>query len=214
MVLLLQTEQYKPALDLASSLREDNQNSFQIIFGMAYALYRLNREKEASDVVKTLIAKGDYEDRGLIHMKAQIVCFSIPPTVLLIKYCAQRNTVVEITKRPWIYIPKFMIHLFQYVFRILYLLRTANLTLPQPLKAIRRAIGFAHQFNGSTNTPRLFAEWLPAFTSFLASELGRYLRRRTTPSYCSSRYSFYVWNDSNEQRRCLACQETTSFKSA
>lgn len=76
LVLLLQTEQYKSALDLAKSLQASSQGSFQILFGMAYALYRLNSETEASDVVSTITPNGDYEDRGLMHMKAQIVCSS------------------------------------------------------------------------------------------------------------------------------------------
>ncbi|GJJ08421.1 hypothetical protein Clacol_002637 [Clathrus columnatus] len=72
LILLLQTEQYKLALELAQSLRDSNRSSFQSAFGMAYALYRLNRELEASDVANSITPNGEHESRALMHLKAQI----------------------------------------------------------------------------------------------------------------------------------------------
>jgi signal recognition particle subunit SRP72 len=74
LALLLHTEQYAPALALAESLSGDAEHTaFALEFGRAYALYRLNREPEASDVVKQINPEGDHEARGVMHMEAQIV---------------------------------------------------------------------------------------------------------------------------------------------
>jgi signal recognition particle subunit SRP72 len=75
--LLLHNEQYLAALALSETLLEGEEHaSFQVLFGKAYALYRLTREQEAADVVKIIKPEGGHEERGVLHMEAQIVSVS------------------------------------------------------------------------------------------------------------------------------------------
>jgi signal recognition particle subunit SRP72 len=70
--LLLQTEQYNPALALIGS----DDKASQYTFEQAYSLYRLQREEEAQGILETIKhAKGN-EDRGVLHLEAQLVCVS------------------------------------------------------------------------------------------------------------------------------------------
>ena len=79
LALLLHTEQYAPALALAESLSSDTgPTMFALEFGRAYALYRLNCESAAGDVVRRIQPAGDHEERGVLHMEAQIVCRPFP----------------------------------------------------------------------------------------------------------------------------------------
>lgn len=66
--LLLQTDEYVAALELAAA----PEHGFQ----KAYALYRLNREVDAASVVKELKAADLNDDaaRGIEHLEAQMVC--------------------------------------------------------------------------------------------------------------------------------------------
>lgn len=75
LALLLHTDQHASALALSETLIQgEQQATFSLLFGKAYALYRLNREPEAHDVVLDIKPMGEYEERGVMHMKAQIVC--------------------------------------------------------------------------------------------------------------------------------------------
>jgi signal recognition particle subunit SRP72 len=62
----LQTEQYGAALNLVEALDEEHGHDF----GRAYSLYRLQREDEAQLALKKLL---DEDDRGALHLEAQLV---------------------------------------------------------------------------------------------------------------------------------------------
>lgn len=63
--LLLQTEQYHPALSLIE--REDENQKWA--FERSYSFYRLQREEEARQILKD--QKGE-DDRGVMHLEAQL----------------------------------------------------------------------------------------------------------------------------------------------
>jgi signal recognition particle subunit SRP72 len=66
--LLLQTEQYDTALALIAEINE------QCSFERAYALYRLQREEDAAQVLKEIKNNGkEAEQRGAMHLEAQLV---------------------------------------------------------------------------------------------------------------------------------------------
>ncbi|OJA17334.1 hypothetical protein AZE42_05913 [Rhizopogon vesiculosus] len=65
--LLLQTEQYDAALALIAEI--DEQRSFE----RAYALYRIQREEDAAQVLKEIRSNGkEVEQRGAMHLEAQL----------------------------------------------------------------------------------------------------------------------------------------------
>ena len=64
---LLQTEQYQQALSLLG-------NASEYAFERAYLLYRLQRESEADEILDGIPAGEDGEDRGVLHLKAQMAC--------------------------------------------------------------------------------------------------------------------------------------------
>ncbi|KAG1738192.1 hypothetical protein EDB19DRAFT_1895679 [Suillus lakei] len=65
--LLLQTEQYDAALALIAEINE------QCSFERAYALYRLQREEDATQVLKEIKNNGkEAEQRGVMHLEAQL----------------------------------------------------------------------------------------------------------------------------------------------
>ncbi|KAH9856830.1 hypothetical protein C2E23DRAFT_459246 [Lenzites betulinus] len=67
--LLLQTDQYLAALALIDSVAgEENKHAFE----KAYSLYRLHREDEATGVVDALKTSEPEDDRGLVHLEAQL----------------------------------------------------------------------------------------------------------------------------------------------
>jgi len=72
--LLLQTEQYAPALSLIDTLDASSASKFD--FDKAYSLYRTHRETESTEVLDTIKERrqrdGDDEDRGVIHLEAQL----------------------------------------------------------------------------------------------------------------------------------------------
>lgn len=63
--LLLQTEQYKAALELMGE-------TDAYVFEKAYALYRLQQEVEASQKVDEIKTQHG-ADRGIVHLEAQMV---------------------------------------------------------------------------------------------------------------------------------------------
>jgi hypothetical protein len=66
--LLLQTEQYDTALALIAEIND------QSPFERAYALYRLQREEDAGQVLKEIKNDGkEPEQRGAMHLEAQLV---------------------------------------------------------------------------------------------------------------------------------------------
>ncbi|KAI0628422.1 hypothetical protein C8Q77DRAFT_1076768 [Trametes polyzona] len=67
--LLLQTDQYAAALALASG---DTGDSDEHGFEKAYALYRLHREDDATRVLDGLKEREQEDDRGLVHLEAQL----------------------------------------------------------------------------------------------------------------------------------------------
>ena len=72
--LLLQTEQYRAALSLIDSDDDHAHHAYE----RAYLLYRLSRESEARDVLKSIKGDQNAEDsRGLVHLEAQLACRSL-----------------------------------------------------------------------------------------------------------------------------------------
>ncbi|OSC98814.1 hypothetical protein PYCCODRAFT_1438972 [Trametes coccinea BRFM310] len=67
--LLLQTDQYAAALSMISG--EDEQGEGHA-FEKAYSLYRLHREDEAESVLDKLKTQEQAEDRGVVHLEAQL----------------------------------------------------------------------------------------------------------------------------------------------
>ncbi|THV07976.1 hypothetical protein K435DRAFT_642713 [Dendrothele bispora CBS 962.96] len=65
--LYLQTEQYAPALEIIASTGKEKH-----AFEKAYAYYRLQREDEASSVLEEIKEKNGVEDRGVMHLEAQL----------------------------------------------------------------------------------------------------------------------------------------------
>jgi signal recognition particle subunit SRP72 len=66
--LLLQTEQYDAALALIAEINE------QCSFERAYALYRIQHEEDATQVLKEIKNNGqEAEQRGAMHLEAQLV---------------------------------------------------------------------------------------------------------------------------------------------
>jgi signal recognition particle subunit SRP72 len=68
--LLLQTEQYNPALVLIDA----GDNTARHAFEQAYSHYRLQHEAEAEDILRAIKEEKGDEDRGLLHLEAQLVC--------------------------------------------------------------------------------------------------------------------------------------------
>ncbi|KAF5372845.1 hypothetical protein D9758_001579 [Tetrapyrgos nigripes] len=65
--LYLQTEQYLPSLDMIESESGDEH-----AFEKAYAFYRLQQEDEASAVLEDIKKKKGGDDRGVMHLEAQL----------------------------------------------------------------------------------------------------------------------------------------------
>lgn len=65
--LLLQTDQYAAALSLTESSKDQAYE-----YERVYSLYRLQREVEATDILKE-IRKRNEDDRGVSHLEAQLV---------------------------------------------------------------------------------------------------------------------------------------------
>ena len=57
---------YAEALSLLNA--EDSKETYE----RAYTLYRLQREKEARDILENIKKKGE-DDRGTVHLEAQLV---------------------------------------------------------------------------------------------------------------------------------------------
>ncbi|KAG9050828.1 hypothetical protein FS837_001938 [Tulasnella sp. UAMH 9824] len=68
--LLIQTDQYEPALELIKELPGPSDSSH--LFEQAYLLYRLQKEDEAAETVKRAQEAGSYEPRALSNLDAQI----------------------------------------------------------------------------------------------------------------------------------------------
>ncbi|KAF9047597.1 hypothetical protein BJ165DRAFT_1526887 [Panaeolus papilionaceus] len=66
--LLLQTEQYDAALTL---IDQDN-NKDTLAYEKAYSFYRLQRESDAKDLLTTIKAQNGDDDRGVVHLEAQL----------------------------------------------------------------------------------------------------------------------------------------------
>ncbi|KAF9479384.1 hypothetical protein BDN70DRAFT_834573 [Pholiota conissans] len=66
--LLLQTEQYDTALALIDS--EDDAD--KLAYERAYSLYRLQRESEAKEILDAIKKDKEEEDRGIMHLEAQL----------------------------------------------------------------------------------------------------------------------------------------------
>lgn len=67
--LLLQTEEYKQAIAMIQSSPEANKYEYE----MAYSLYRMHEEKQARDVLEKLKRAGRDQERGVMHLEAQLV---------------------------------------------------------------------------------------------------------------------------------------------
>lgn len=70
--LLLQTEQYSVALALI-----DGDDAYA--FEKAYSLYRTNQEVEAREALETTKKSKGEDDRGVIHLEAQLVRIQVAP---------------------------------------------------------------------------------------------------------------------------------------
>ncbi|KAF9461824.1 hypothetical protein BDZ94DRAFT_788803 [Collybia nuda] len=66
--LLLQTEQYDAALSLIDHDGENPSHAFET----AYSLYRLQREAKAKDIVQSIKDDEDVDNRGVVHLEAQL----------------------------------------------------------------------------------------------------------------------------------------------
>jgi len=66
--LLLQTEQYGAALSLIGQNNEDSRHAFE----RAYSFYRMQREEEARQVLTVVKEEMDEDDRGVMHLEAQL----------------------------------------------------------------------------------------------------------------------------------------------
>ncbi|TFK50782.1 hypothetical protein OE88DRAFT_1645077 [Heliocybe sulcata] len=66
--LLLQTEKYDAALALIDANNATNDRSFE----KAYSLYRLERETEAAELLNGIKSKDDADQRGALHLEAQL----------------------------------------------------------------------------------------------------------------------------------------------
>jgi signal recognition particle subunit SRP72 len=67
--LLLQTEQYDAALSIVGA----GENSTGHDFERSYSLYRLHREQEAVDGLKSIKEGNSGDERGALHLEAQLV---------------------------------------------------------------------------------------------------------------------------------------------
>ncbi|CDO72671.1 hypothetical protein BN946_scf184985.g90 [Trametes cinnabarina] len=67
--LLLQTDQYAAALTMIGG---EDANGDVHAFEKAYSLYRLHREDEAESVLEKLKAEEQADDRGVLHLEAQL----------------------------------------------------------------------------------------------------------------------------------------------
>jgi signal recognition particle subunit SRP72 len=74
--LLLQTEQYNEALDLIDSDGDQSQHSYE----RGYSLYRLQRESDARNLLDTIKQEKGEDDRGVVHLEAQLVSFRLTQT--------------------------------------------------------------------------------------------------------------------------------------
>ena len=73
--LLLQTEQYQPALSLIEHEGKNHDRAFE----QSYSYYRLQREEEARQVLRTIKDEKGDDDRGVMHLEAQLArTFSYP----------------------------------------------------------------------------------------------------------------------------------------
>ncbi|OSX61426.1 hypothetical protein POSPLADRAFT_1145059 [Postia placenta MAD-698-R-SB12] len=73
MFLLLQTEQYMPALSLIDSLTlQGDVSSSNYEFEKAYSLYRVHREADATGVLEEIKNRDGNENRGVMHLEAQL----------------------------------------------------------------------------------------------------------------------------------------------
>lgn len=101
LALLLHTDQHSRALGLSETLLGGvEQTTFSLVFGNAYALYRLNREPQAHHVVQNIKPKGENEERAVMHLKAQIVCHT-RSLYQILNHCVlpKRSIVVATTNK-------------------------------------------------------------------------------------------------------------------
>jgi signal recognition particle subunit SRP72 len=70
--LLLQTDQYHPALSLIEHEGENQERAFE----RSYSFYRLQREEEARQILTTIKDENGEDDRGVTHLQAQLVRIS------------------------------------------------------------------------------------------------------------------------------------------
>jgi signal recognition particle subunit SRP72 len=75
--LLLQTEKYNDALNLIDSDTDQSQHSYE----RAYSLYRLQRESDARTILGTIKQENGENDRGVIHLEAQLASFRVTRNV-------------------------------------------------------------------------------------------------------------------------------------
>ncbi|KAF5321017.1 hypothetical protein D9619_002062 [Psilocybe cf. subviscida] len=66
--LLLQTEQYDPAL----ALIESDADPSRLAYERTYSLYRLQKETEAKDLLEDVKKSKGEDDRGILHLEAQL----------------------------------------------------------------------------------------------------------------------------------------------
>jgi signal recognition particle subunit SRP72 len=99
--LLIQTERYASALTLVSSLSPDDASRYA--FQRAYCLYRLHREDETCEILKSIKDKEEdkEDDRGMLHLEAQLVCtFSLSLFSLVIMADVESRTIVKESIKP------------------------------------------------------------------------------------------------------------------
>lgn len=67
--LLLQVDQYQPALTVIDGHKDKSKLAFE----RAYTLYRSHEDTEAHEIIRSL-KEQNADDRGLAHLEAQLVC--------------------------------------------------------------------------------------------------------------------------------------------
>ena len=67
--LLLQTEQYQPALSLIEHEGKNQDRAFE----RSYSYYRLQREEDARQILRMIKDEKGDDDRGVMHLEAQLV---------------------------------------------------------------------------------------------------------------------------------------------
>lgn len=142
--LLLQTEQYDPAL----ALIESDADPSRLAYECTYSLYRLQKETEAKDLLEDVKKSKGEDDRGILHLEAQLVSetrLELPPST----HVRRRIIVKEHIGKHLSYIINFWTQQSLYV--AYSMVPTMDLTLH--CSELGRALGYPHESTSRAETP-------------------------------------------------------------